>query len=148
MLIKRGLEMSKREFRRMAGFNLRRFATWRERSADAALKCLKAFPDAIRRRITQTAFQIPEGLQFIVRANSICQKRPQAICRQEQPLDLIGHPNAEGPAATGRSISITAEDASRPNRLLTHVLLVIATKKAVPNQISNLFAVRTSADFQ
>ena len=87
-------------------------------------------------------------LPFIVRANSICQKRPQAICRQEQAFDLIGHPNAESSSAASRPVSITAEDASRTNRLLTHVLLVVATQKAVANEGSNLFAMWTSGDFQ
>jgi len=79
MLLERFFKMSECGFRWLLGCDLRRFTQWCEQSANGALGLVKSFPDAIRGGIGESAFQIPEGLQFVVGADRLFQKCPQAV---------------------------------------------------------------------
>jgi len=48
-------------------------------AARNTLGFVKSFPDAIRGGIGESAFQIPEGLQFVVAADRLFQECPQAV---------------------------------------------------------------------
>ena len=148
MLAQRFFEMSQRQSSGVLRRDLGRLTQRSKCGANAALGVVKPFPNAIWRGIRKPAFQTLKGPEFIVTTDRMLQKRPQAVGCEEQAFDLVGHPNAEGSSAASRPISITAEDASGTHRFLALVLVVVATQKSVPNEVSNPLAMRASDRFQ
>lgn len=148
MLPERFFEMGQRQFSRLPACNIRRLRQGSNCRTNDALGLAESLPDAIRRGIGESALEIPEGPEFIVAADRLFQKRPQAVRGQEQAFDLVGRPKAEGSTAASRSISIAAIDTCRANRFLKLVFLVVATQKTVPDEVPHPFAMRTSRRFQ
>lgn len=87
-------------------------------------------------------------MQLIAGEDGLLEKRPQAVGRQKESFDFIGGPNAEGSSAAGGPLSIVAEDAPSADRFPAQMHWIIATQKPVPNQASDLFAMRASRRFQ
>lgn len=148
MLVERGQQMSECEFGWLPGRDLGRPAQGAQRGADRALGLVKSLPDAVGCGIAQSAFEASESLQLIAGEDGLLEKRPQAVGGQEESPDFISHPHAEGSSAAGGPIAIVAENTPRADCFPTQLLLVIAPQKAVPDQASDLFAMRTSRNFQ
>lgn len=148
MIAERRFEMSQGEFRRLFRNDLWRFAHRAERQADRALGFEKSLPDSVRRGIAQSAVEIAEGLQFVARGRALLQKGPQALGGQEQAFDLLRPPDAEGPSAAGRPISIAAEDPPAANRFLALMFIVVAAEEPVADQVANALAMRARRRLQ
>ena len=148
MLVECRFEMSECELGRLPRRNLRRLAQGGQGGADLALSSVESLPDAVRCGIAQSAFEASERLEFIAAAYCLPKKLPQTVGIQKQSFDFIGSPNAERSSAAGGTIPIAAEDPPSADCLLAQLLLVIASQYAVADQISNLFAMRTSRCFQ
>lgn len=148
MLLEGRFEMSERELGRLLGSALRRLAQGVQRGADRALGLLKSLPDTVRCGIAQSASEAAERLPYIAAAYRLTEKLPQAVGVEKQAFDLASSPNTERSSAAGSPTAITAEDTPRADRSATQMLPVIASQNPMPNQISNLFAMRTSHEFQ
>ena len=92
--------------------------------------------------------KVPKSLELIAGEDGLFEKRPQVVGSEEESFDFVGCPNAEGSSAAGCPQAIIAEDAPSADRLLTRMLLVIASGKPVPNQASHLLAMRAGPCFQ
>ncbi|MAD80198.1 MAG: hypothetical protein CMJ50_05040 [Planctomycetaceae bacterium] len=148
MLFECRFEMSKCEFRRMLGRVLRRFAEGAQRGADRTLGLVESFPDAVRRGITQSASEALERLPPIAGEDGLPEKLPQAVGVQEESFDFVGDPQAEGSSAASGTIPIAAEDTPSTDCLLAQMHGIKSSQESVANQVSNLFAMRTSRHFQ
>jgi len=112
------------------------------------LGLVKTLPDTVRRGIAESVLEALESLAFIAGEDGLPEKLPQAVGGQQQTFDLVGAPNAEGSSAAGGAIPIVAEDPPRADRFPAQMQGVIASQKAVADQVSNLFAMRASRCFQ
>src|SRR5690606_20927813 len=81
-----------------------------ESRADRGLGFEKSSPDSVGCRVAHAAIERSEGLAFVVGLSGLAEKHPELLGTEEQTLDLIGAPNAEGSSTAAVSISIATED--------------------------------------
>lgn len=148
MLLERRLEMSEGKLRRLAGGDLRRFAQSTQGRADRGLGLEKTLPDSVRCGIAESALEALESLPYIAAERGLLEKLPQAVGSQQETFDLVGGPNTEGTSAAAGAVPIVTEDAPGADRFPLQMHRVIASQKAVADEESNLFAMRTGGCFQ
>lgn len=106
------------------------------------------FPGAVWCGIAESALEALESLAFIAGERGLAEKLSQAVDSQQQSFVLLSGPNTEDSSATAAAVSIVAEDAPGANRFPPQMHRVIASQKAVADQESNLFAMRTRGCFK
>lgn len=71
------------------------------------------------------------------------EESPQRVGGHAQPPNFVGEPDAEGSAAARTRMAIAAEDSPSADRLALRIAFVVAAQKAVSDEGTNPFAMRT-----
>jgi hypothetical protein len=115
------------------GRQFERRAAATQGSADLALSVVEALPDPLPGAIGQPATEGAAGGED-PKADGLLEEQPQSGGGQAEPPDLVGQPDAEGPAATGTRVAIAAKDSPGAHRLFLGAALVKSVQETVPNQ--------------
>jgi len=102
----------------------------------------------VSRRITQSGVEFLKRFEFIPCFCGGTEKLPQAFGGEEEVLDLISHPDAEGFPTTSGTISVGTEDASGAHRFSKLVLGTVPAQEAVLDEIAHGLAMRTLGHFE
>ena len=143
-----GLEMGEDMGGRLAcGFRLRpgrRLGRWRastQGGADLALGPVEPLPDTLPGPNTALAADGVAGGQDTGGDGNL-EEMPQSVGGNAEASEVVGEPDAEGPAATGTCLAVAAKDAPCAQYFSPGVALVGSGETAVPNQCADHFAVR------
>src|SRR5271156_1764993 len=126
---------------RQPGRQFGRRAAATQGSADLALALVEALPDPLPGAIGQPATEGAAG-GGDAKGDGVLEEQPQSGGGQAEPPDLVGQPDAEGPAATGTRVAIAAKDSPGAHRLFLGTGLVKTVQETVPNQRPDHLAVR------
>ena len=94
----------------IAGGLLRRRGKSHELGSNGRLCLEKSFPDSISCRIAQRAPECLECPGFVARCWGLLKELPEALRVDEQTLDLVRDPDAEGSATAVCAATIAAKD--------------------------------------
>ena len=89
------LKMGQRELFLAVGVDLRRITQCTELGPNCGLSVGKSSPDVVGGRKTQFAVELTKGVEFIAVAR-FTEEQPQLFAGEEELLDFISHPDAEG----------------------------------------------------
>src|SRR5262245_2642232 len=112
----------------------------RQGGADLALGQVEAFPDAIAGAFAEPFGGADGGGDA---GGGAFEELPQAAGAEAEASDLVGKPDAEGPATAGPSIAVAAKAAAGAERPSRRSAVVKAVQEAVANQRADHLAVRT-----
>lgn len=90
------LKMGQRELFLAVGDDLRRITQCKELGPHSSLSAGKSSPDVIGGRMTQFAVELTKGIEFIPAVLGAGEEQPQLFAGEEELLDFISHPDAEG----------------------------------------------------
>ena len=143
-----GLEMGEDMGGRLAcGFRIRpgrRLGRWRastQGGADLALGPVEPLPDTLPGPNTALAADGVAGGQDTGGDGNL-EEMPQSVGGNAEASEVVGEPDAEGPAATGTCLAVAAKDAPCAQYFSPGVALVGSGETAVSNQCADHLAVR------
>ena len=113
--------------------------------ADVALRRFEPCPDALPGAITQGAAEgANRGLEGA--GDRHLEEVPQPACRHLPPPDLVGEPDADGPATTTASLALAAIDPVRTEH--DSSALIKTLQSAMPNQVANHLAMGAGSQLE
>jgi len=119
----------------------------KQRRADLALTAVEPLPEALQGAVAQVTAEGTDGLADAV-AGGAPEKAAQRSGAEAEAADLVGAPDADGPAAAAPGIAVAAKQPPRPHNFAPGTGFVIAAQTAVANQRADHLAVRAGRQLE